>query len=188
MEEFELEPNEKVLLEVRQHPIVIFFHLLPYPILALLPFVVLMVVNFGLMNSPVAANGGLSPITFNTTGMRFGLGTWWLFIWMAFFASLTKSRLTVWVITSTRIVDIHQYGFFNRVVSSFLLIRVQDVTTGVRGLFATVFGFGSINVETAGSEEKFVMYGLNNPENIRDLIMREVSLLHPDGMSVGANV
>ncbi len=180
MEEFELEPNETVLLTVRQHPFVIVGHLIPFPILALVPFLLLMVVNYGLMNGLMGAQSALSPITFTTPGMRFALGAWWLFVWMAFYATLTRNRLTLWVITSTRIVDIHQYGFFNRVVSSFLLIRVQDVTTGVRGVFGTLLGFGSINVETAGSDEKFIMDGLTSPDKIRDLIMREVSLLHAD--------
>jgi hypothetical protein len=58
---------------------------------------------------------------------------------------------------------------------------VQDVTTSVNGLFATVFGYGALDVETAGKDERFGMYGIQNPEHIRDLIMREVAALHADG-------
>ncbi len=83
----------------------------------------------------------------------------------------------MWIITNTRIVDIRQYGFFSRKVSSFLLSRVQDVTTDVEGFIETIFGFGTLNVETAGREELFQMRGIKKPTELRDLIMREVAVL-----------
>jgi uncharacterized membrane protein YdbT with pleckstrin-like domain len=113
---------------------------------------------------------------------------WLLFIWMAAFSAFTRHYLTVWIITTTRIVEIHQYGFFSRRVSSFLLNRVQDVTTNVEGFLATVFGYGALDVETAGKDEKFGMYGIRDPEKIRDLIMREVAALHADGQLPQAGV
>jgi uncharacterized membrane protein YdbT with pleckstrin-like domain len=81
----------------------------------------------------------------------------------------------MWVITSQRIVDISQDSLFGRQVSSFLLSRVQDITTDVQGLFPTLIGYGTLNVETAGRLEKFSMDGVAHPEGVRDLIMREIA-------------
>jgi uncharacterized membrane protein YdbT with pleckstrin-like domain len=172
MEEFELEPGEQVTLQVRQHWIVLLLKLLPFALLAIAPFVILPLVNY------VATLGGKTPSTELSDPFRFFVGLWWLFLWMAAFQIITRYFLSSWVITSHRIVDIYQKGFFRRKVSSFLLVRVQDVTTEVQGVFATLFGFGAINVETAGSHEKFYMKGIHYPENVRDLIMREVAALH----------
>jgi uncharacterized membrane protein YdbT with pleckstrin-like domain len=175
MEEFELEPGETVTTEVRQHVFVLLLRLVPFALLAFLPLIILPVF------SAIVSISQKSSTSFDlgSTGWFF-LGIWWLFLWMGAFAVITRYFLTVWVITSHRIVDISQSAFFSRKVSSFLLVRVQDVTTDVSGVLGTLIGFGDINVETAGSAEKFAMCGIRHPEAVRDLIMREVAVLHAD--------
>lgn len=177
MEEFELEPGEMVITQVRQHGFVLFLRLLPFALLALIPLIVAPFLDLFR-----AATAGSAALAFAPLAphVRFFLGLWWLFLWMGAFSVITKYFLTVWVITSHRIVDIEQLTFFSRKVSSFLLVRVQDVTTDVHGVLATLIGFGDINVETAGALEKFCMRGIRQPEHIRDLVMREVAKLHAD--------
>lgn len=178
MEEFELEPGEVVLHSVRQHPFVLFMRILPFIILAIAPMIVLSAFM------KLAAMGGqdlsglaaqLSP---ESPVVRFMLGMWWLFAWVGAFGTFTRFYLTVWIITSSRIVDIKQYSFFNRQVSSFLLIRVQDVTTEIYGVVGTIVGYGRLHVETAGRDERFTMDGIAHPQYIRDVIMNQVATLH----------
>jgi|CXWL01.1.fsa_nt_gi uncharacterized membrane protein YdbT with pleckstrin-like domain len=181
MEEFELEPRESVTISVRTHIFVLFLRLLPFVLLALAPFILSDILRIVTTNTP-----GLeifSRINVNSSNplARFMLGTYLLFIWIGIFGIFTRYYLTIWIITTTRIVDIKQSGFFRREVSSFLLNRVQDVTTNVNGILATLIGYGTLEVETAGSDEKFFMRGIVNPEGVRDLIMKEVALLHADG-------
>ncbi|HEV7121570.1 MAG TPA: PH domain-containing protein [Candidatus Paceibacterota bacterium] len=165
MEEFELEPGETVTRTVHQHPFLIALRFIPYIVLAALPLVILPIFNM------VDAN------LVSASTERFILGAYWLFIWLAAFRMITKFFLTLWVITSHRIVDITQYAFFDRRVSSFLLARIQDITTDVEGFLPTFIGYGTLNVETAGRDEKFCMNGIAHPEEIRDLIMREIAAL-----------
>ncbi|HEX8591161.1 MAG TPA: PH domain-containing protein [Candidatus Paceibacterota bacterium] len=174
MEEFELEPGEQITIQVRQHIFVLFLRLIPPALLAIAPFIVLPVFQALLPGEATQAGEGLSPY------FRFFVGIWWLFLWMHAFHIITKYFLNVWVITSHRIVDIHQLGFFRRRVSSFLLLHIQDVTTNVHGIFQTIVGFGDINVETAGNSDCFCMKGIRTPEEIRDIIMTEVAKLHHD--------
>jgi uncharacterized membrane protein YdbT with pleckstrin-like domain len=133
------------------------------------------------------ASTGAIDISFSNPIVRFLLGVYWLFVWMSAFTMITKFFLTLWVITSHRIVDITQYRYFDRRVSSFLLSRVQDITTDVEGFFPTLIGYGTLNVETAGRQEKFQMEGIAHPEQIRDLVMREIAALQNTG-SMGTNV
>ena len=178
MEEFELEPGEVIIKQVRQHIFVLALRLLPFVLLGILPLFI--APTFDLLRSFSTAEPGVRALEPLEPHFRFFLGLWWLFLWMGAFNILTKYFLTVWVITSHRIVDIAQLGFFSRRVSSFLLVRIQDVTTDVHGILATLIGFGDINVETAGSSECFCMKGVRAPEYIRDLIMNEVAKLHQD--------
>jgi len=176
MEEFELEPGEKIIRTVRQHIFLLAIRFIPFILLALLPLIIPPI--YGALVShagPGGADVAALSINFNNPLMHFGLGIWWLILWMAAFTMLTKFFLTQWVITTSRIVDITQESLFNRRVSSFLLARVQDITTDVEGFFPTLIGYGALNVETAGSMEKFCMQGIAHPEATRDLIMREIA-------------
>ncbi|MFZ1987570.1 MAG: PH domain-containing protein [Minisyncoccia bacterium] len=177
MEEFQLEPEEEIIVAVRKHWIVFAFELVPFVFMAIFPFLL----AFAFLHVQTMAVIPHPNLTFENEWVRLGLGLWWLMAWTGAFNSFTKYYLDLWVITSMRIVNIHQKSFFRREVSSFLLEHVQDVTTEVNGIFPTLFGFGLLRVETAGEDSKhFLMNGIRNPENLRDLIMREIAELHTD--------
>ena len=179
MEEFELETGEVIVAQVRQHLFVLALKLLPLLVLAYAPGILGGIFSVFSSANP-AASAAFTTLTLPPDAMRFVTGVWLLILWTAAFSIVTRYFLTVWVITNLRIVDIKQYGFFNREVSSFLLIRVQDITTQTSGFLATLIGFGRLSVETAGNDEHFEMRGISRPESIRDLIMRQVALLHDD--------
>jgi uncharacterized membrane protein YdbT with pleckstrin-like domain len=48
-----------------------------------------------------------------------------------------------------------QYGLFSRKVSQLNMVNVEDVTAVQNGIFQTMFGFGSLNIETAGEQVNF---------------------------------
>ncbi|MDB5236934.1 MAG: hypothetical protein JWL88_36 [Parcubacteria group bacterium] len=171
MEEFELEIGETITETVHQHPFLIATRFIPFILVALAPLVTIPVIG------ALSSGAGSLSISFSNPLVRFVLGIYWLFVWMSAFTMITKFFLTLWVITSHRIVDITQYRYFDRRVSSFLLSRVQDITTDVQGFFPTLIGYGTLNVETAGRQEKFSMNGIAHPEAVRDLIMREIAAL-----------
>jgi membrane protein YdbS with pleckstrin-like domain len=188
MNEFELQPGETITRSVRRHWIILVGVLLPYVFLTLLPLIIPFMVHLLVIASPVAATRLNDLISANFRWVLLALSVWWLMLWMAALNSYTKYHLTLWIITTTRIVDIHQYGFFSREVSSFLIDRVQDVTTDVDGFLATTFGFGRLNIETAGREDKFQMWGIKDPVELRDLIMQEIAAIHANGAHLPTGV
>ncbi|HVW82923.1 MAG TPA: PH domain-containing protein [Candidatus Paceibacterota bacterium] len=165
--EFELESGEKVLREVRMHWFFFLARLLPYLVLAVLPFFLPPVIRLaGPALAPLARFGGWgAPLA------RVALGVWWLFLWSAAFNIYTRYFLNAWIITSLRIVEIEQRGFFNREVSSLLLNRVEDVTIDTRGLMHSLLDIGDINVQTAGAVDRFTMGNVPAPAQLRDLIL-----------------
>jgi uncharacterized membrane protein YdbT with pleckstrin-like domain len=179
MNEFELESGEQMTKIVRRHPIVLFGMISPFIVLALLPLFIPFAISLLQSLSPVAGTLVSQDFAQNANWFVVFLSAWWLFLWISVYSIFTQYYLTEWIITTTRIVDIRQYGFFSRQVSSFLLAKVQDVTTDVEGFLPTIFHFGTLNVETAGREEKFQMRGISNPTELRDLIMREIAVLNP---------
>ena len=188
MGEIELEPGEEVIEAVRKHVFVLLLSLLPFAFLAWIPSLVPIVFAFIAHATP---DGTLLPYASVLTGQyaRLLYGLYLLVIWSAVFNTITLYYLNEWIITTTRIIEIHQYGYFSREVSSLLLIKVQDVNINVDGIFGTVISYGQLEVQSAGTAEHFIMDDIPRPEHLRDVIMREIAALHADGRTtVGGSV
>lgn len=178
MEEFDLEPGEVVQRAVRKHWFVLVIEVLPFFFLAILPLFLPSILDALTEPGMVGIDRIVSMLSIDNPWARLILGLWWLILWIAAFNTFTSYYLNQWIITSHRIIEIDQHGFFNRQVSSLLLNRVQDVTTDVRGLFATLLGYGTITVQSAGANDYFRMHGIPHPTDLRDLIMKEIAALH----------
>ena len=170
MKEFELEPGEHVVKQARKHWFLFLAELLPFALLAIIPFTL---PNFLRLTPPLAHYAVF--FTVQMPLMRAALGIWLLVSWTGAWSAFTRYFLNAWVLTNERIVDIKQRGYFSREVSSILLNRVQDVTTDVRGVLPSLLNIGDINVQSAGAVDKFHMHGIPQPEQMRDLILKYVS-------------
>src|SRR3989344_22787 len=128
MKEFELEPGEHVVKEVRKHWFLFLGELLPFAILAVLPFALPKLLALA---PPMATYATL--FDYHSILGRAMLGVWLLIMWTSAWGAFTRYFLNAWVLTNQRIATIKQRRFFFREVSSLLLPRVQDVTTNVTG-------------------------------------------------------
>jgi len=97
-----------------------------------------------------------------------------LFIWLFLFFSFIDYYLDVWLITSERIIDIRQEGFFSRTVSELKLFQIQDVTSELKGFFKFIFRYGDVQVQTAGEAQRFAFRQIPHPEEVRDIIIKLV--------------
>jgi len=95
-----------------------------------------------------------------------------LFIWLFLFFSFIDYYLDVWVITSERIIDVKQEGFFSRTVAELKLFKIQDVTSELKGFSKFIFRYGDVYVQTAGEVQRFAFRQIPNPEEIRDIIIK----------------
>ena len=171
MKEFELEPGEHVVLRARKHWFLFLAELLPYAILAIIPFALPKLLAFAPPLAPYAA-----AFDYHTVVGRAILGVWLLVMWTSAWGAFTRYFLNAWVLTNKRIVDIKQQRYFAREVSSLFLSRVQDVTTNVTGVLSSLLGIGDIKVQSAGAEVEFIMHGIPRPEQMRDIILRYISV------------
>ncbi|MHB8860271.1 MAG: PH domain-containing protein [Minisyncoccota bacterium] len=170
MKEFELEPGEHVVLQARKHWFLFLAELLPYAILAVIPFALPKILLLVSATAPYATY-----FEYHTIATRSVLGVWLLVTWTSAWGAFTRYFLNVWVLTNQRIVDIKQRSYFNREVSSLFLSRVQDVTTDVEGVLPSLLGIGDITVQSAGTVDEFHMRGIPRPEQMRDIILKYVS-------------
>ncbi|MHB8660389.1 MAG: PH domain-containing protein [Minisyncoccota bacterium] len=175
MKEFELEPGEHVVREARKHWLLFLTELLPYAILAVVPFALPKLLALAPTVHAAASFDYQTPLA------RAALGVYLLVTWTLAWSAFTRYFLNLWVLTNQRIVDIKQHGYFNREVSSLFLSRVQDVTTDVTGVLPSLLDIGTINVQSAGTVDEFHMRGIPRPEQMRDIILKYVSTKPSNG-------
>lgn len=175
MDTFHPEPGERVIRIVRKHWFVLLASLVPFVILAWIPTFVPGFVA-GLAGANQAVVDSLAFLTPENKWFRLFLGVWWLMLWLGAYTAFTQYYLNHWIVTSLRVVRVRQFGFFSREVASFLLVRVQDVTVDVHGIFADLLGYGGVRVQTAGTDSKyFIISDIEDPQGMRDLIMSQTA-------------
>jgi len=158
------EPGEKVVLLLRRHPFVILIRLAVFAFLSLIPIII------NVWFSSFLNSNNLFPV------FLFVSSAYYLLLWSIIFHSLTMYTLDVWIVTDRRIIDSTQHGFFNRVVSELHLSRIQDISVSTRGVIQTFLKFGDLQVQTAGTDEKFKFQQIPHPEKVKDVI-RKISNL-----------
>ena len=105
----------------------------------------------------------------------FGVTLWALMAWLFAFYNLTLYSLDVWIVTDRRIIDATQQGLFNRTISELHLGRVQDISVVISGPLESFFYFGTLIIQTAGTEEHFKFHEISHPEKVKDIIMQASS-------------
>ncbi|MBI2473115.1 PH domain-containing protein [Candidatus Uhrbacteria bacterium] len=95
----------------------------------------------------------------------------WLFsgVLLLVRAYLTWSR-TVFVVTDMRVIDYDQKGFFHRVVTQTRFDQIDEVSYHIKGIFPTLFGYGTLQLQLQGSSADIQVEQVKRPNRIADLI------------------
>ena len=108
-----------------------------------------------------------------------GASAYVLFILTFFIVNWIDYYFDILIITDSRLVNIEQNGLFSRHISQVDLLRVQDVSTSVKGIIPTMFDYGSLVVKTAGESNTnkpegsdFTMEAMPRPHQIAQTILR----------------
>lgn len=88
----------------------------------------------------------------------------WLIFVTSFFYAWTKDYFDKWDITSIHIIAINQKSLLEREVSYMEYSRIQDVHFEKNGLLENFFGYGTLRIQTAGSEQEFIINGVADVE------------------------
>ena len=159
----DIQPGEKVVLEVRRHWYVLIIETLFLSLFFISPFITLCIALFG--GIPI------SPEAFAL--WIFVSSGWFLLGWVLFFVIWTNYYLDVWIVTDRKIIDVEQHRLFSRDISEFGLDRIQNITIEVSGILPTMLHFGNIHVETAGESRKFIIKYVPHPDKVKDVIFKQ---------------
>jgi len=154
--------GEQIYLVVREH----WFHLL-LKILVWVLFAAALVLfeQFGQAALPSLFLSAVGLVTLLFTQVYI------LFLVLSLFLIFVFYYLSIGIITDIRVVDIHQVGLFDHIISELHIDKIEDATSETTGLFGTMFNYGKVTVQTAGSQERFIFENVPNPAGIEKMIL-----------------
>lgn len=102
-----------------------------------------------------------------------------LFLTLSLFLIWAIYYLNIQIITNLRIVDIDQVGLFSHTTSELHIDKIEDVTSQTNGILGTLFNYGHVLVQTAGTIERFEFSDVPNPAAIEKLVLDLYEKIHP---------
>jgi len=109
----------------------------------------------------------LNIIAFLKNMFLLGLWIFGFIIWIDYY-------FDIWIMTNQRVINIEQEGLFRRRISELNYAKIQDVTAQVEGFLQTIINYGDVQVQTAGTEEKFIFRTVTDPNKIKSMIMNQM--------------
>ncbi|XOU94751.1 MAG: PH domain-containing protein [Candidatus Kerfeldbacteria bacterium] len=103
-----------------------------------------------------------------------GVGIFFLLLVIGLFVALKVLIIysfNAFIITEQRIIDIDQRGLFDRIVSETTYNKIQDVSFRRKGIMQTMLHYGSVIIQTAGSQANIELHGIKDPEKIHQVII-----------------
>lgn len=164
-----LNEGEKIVQIIRRH----WFNLAIEGMINIFVFLILTAAVIAVDSVVIVGEVGIPTGAILPLGF-FGISFIGLFLWMHFFASWSDHWLDAWIITTERVVDIEQKGFFTREVSSFPLSNIQDVTYSVSGVIPTWLHFGDVRIQTASVSEDLIMKQVPFPQDIKEQLVNAI--------------
>lgn len=162
---FELHKDEKILLYVRRHWIFLFLETKLIFLLFLVPTIFIW----------IAQVWGYIP-SINFLGVNLYevsdiiIYLWALFCWMLVAEKFTDYAIDFWVVTNKRIIESELLKLFSRRLSTLELEDIEDITIEDKGFIANLIGYGTLEVQTAGTEKQFMATNVANPSYVQKVI------------------
>lgn len=148
----QLKEGENVIRLIRRHPITLVPSLSLAILLIVLPFFLLF---------PLFGLGILGVIMFGAA-VLIGIG-------VAARAFLLWDS-DVLVMTTHRLVDVDQKGLFTRNVTEAQHTNIQDVSWSKKGIWQTMLGIGSLNIQTAGASLNIEASQVAHPQQLAEYL------------------
>lgn len=143
--------DEKIILMLRQHPIVNLKWIFTTVLLLTGPTLLGIFGVFSLLPGGFALVVALSWYLVTSAYAIEGLLDWYF---------------NVYFITTHRIVDVDFYNIIDKRVSNAEIEKIEDVSYTTGGVIRTMFNYGDVFIQTAAEVSEFDFFAVPNPEKV----------------------
>lgn len=158
----EFDKDEKLLREIRKHPIGLVF------IYITGAFVTFLLTGIAILTAALLSSGDLPESSGFSNGAA-GALVIALCIFLAALSVIATAiaaylfRSNVILVTSDKLAQLLNPSLFNRKISQLNINDVQDVTVTQRGILPHAFNYGTLVVETAGEQQNYTFSLVPDP-------------------------
>lgn len=152
--------NEIVILFLRQHLITLVPTTALAGIMALAPTILFPFI-YRFLGASIHV-----PMGYVIVGMLF----WYLATFGIFFSRLLYWFFNIFIVTNERIIDIDFINLLYKDVSETQISRVQDISYNSKGIFAAIFNYGDVMIQTAGELPNFSFELVPKPSEVVKII------------------
>jgi uncharacterized membrane protein YdbT with pleckstrin-like domain len=164
--------DETIVLRLRKHWVLFAIQLIPIVILAIVPVIFPSAITFFLPNSLARLQDTFWVLYF----------MWLIVLWVWGFIQWTEYYLDMWVVTDRKIISADQKSLFRREVSTLEIEKIQDISIEVNGFIETLFGYGTIRVQTAGESREFIIDDAAQAEVCKKIILDTQATLREEAL------
>ncbi len=141
-------PGESKLVEIRKHP----FGIISLYLQTLIGMTIALGLMYILLNQFVSEDNSSQLHSAFALVAILGVGATLLVLFVAGFIYHQNYLL----VTNKNITEVLQRTLFNRQVSELSMANIEDISSFQKGVFATMFNYGTMVVETAGEQNNFI--------------------------------
>ena len=106
----------------------------------------------------------------------FWLNTWWymlnIILWLILsiilYIEWLNHELDMYVVTNNRVIGLEQIAFLNRAVTECNLWQIQEVNSKAKWLFANIFNYWTLSIQTAGRKILNVVDNYRDEKNLKE--------------------
>ena len=165
------EPGETVILFIRAHFVSNFSWLFTGLLLLITPFFLF----------PVISDPTIFPIIIPPNYILFAELLWYMATFSFLFVQFILWYFTISIVTTERIIDIDFDNLLHKDIAETRITRVEDVDSQTGGFIPSLFDYGDVFVQTAGTAENFEFLKAPHPQQIVKIINQLVGKEEENG-------
>ncbi len=146
--------DEEIIFLVRAHPITQIYWVINGFLMGIIIFILISVFSVYLTSKQI--------VFIFLFAIVFIFSYWWF--------SFLSWYFNVGIVTSQRVIDIDFYYLTYKEITSALLDNIEDITIKSGGFFPSIFNYGNVFVQTAGTKVNIEFMNCPQPEKIKEII------------------
>lgn len=162
------DPDEKILLLLRAHPITNLRWIIPAVLLFLVPFFIPGV--FPLLQLDPA----IIPQSFRTVFLIIN----YLLVLAITFEGFLHWYFNVYIVTEKNVVDVDFHSILFKNIDVAPLRNIEDTSSSMGGVLNSVFHYGDVFIQTAGAVKNIDLHDVPKPHYVADFILDEAHKIY----------
>lgn len=161
------DPQEKILLLLRAHPVTNLKWIIPAILLFFVPPFLPQMVQF--LNLPLAL-----PQSFELVLLIIN----YLLILTIVLEGFLEWYFNVYIVTDKNIIDVDFHSIIYKNIDVAPLRNIEDTSSSTGGVFQSIFHYGNVFIQTAGASRNIDFLSVPKPHRVADFILDEAHKIY----------